>query len=261
MRKLFSLQLALALIVAYRPFPQSIAGGTGKGGGVSVMGGGPPSGGDTIAPDGASVGPGNNVNQSTLTWNHTVTSNADGILCVGVAMIANSAPPTVLSVTWNTTGNLSFINSSPTGTGYTASSNRVEQWCMLAPATGTHAILVTLTAQVNIDLLAGATSLTGVHQSLTVDATNQTSAASGQPNGTIMTITANAWVLDALADNNADTLSATAPSVARWAFADDARATAGSTSGPKVSPGSVTMAWTGATGAWNQSMIAVRPGP
>jgi hypothetical protein len=262
MKKLLAIQFALALIFAYQPFPQAIIGGTSKIGGVSAIGGGP-SGGDTIAFDGVSSTSGTNEDKSSsYSWSHTVTSNADGILCVGVSIVDTNSAAIVSGITWNTSQNLSNINSRPTGTGWSANSNRVEQWCVLAPTTGTHSIAVTLAAGPAQTSLAGAISLTGVHQSLTVDAINGASSATGQPNGTILTVAANDWVLDVIVDNSGDTMFATAPSTLRWSFLDsNPRASGGSTQGPKVSPGTVTMAWTGLNDAWSQSLIALKPGP
>ena len=218
----------------------------------------PAGGGDTIAFDGASYA--GAVSSISYTWLHTVTSNADGILCIGVSVVDTNSAAYVSSATWNTSQNFSKIVSEPSGNGFSASSNRTEQWCLLAPATGTYSILVNMAAAPAQGGFMGGVSLTGVHQSLTVDATGVAISTSGLPNGTIVTVAANDWVLDSIVDNNDDAATATSPSTSRWTV-HSGRTGGASTQGPKISPGTVTMAWTGVTSAWSQTMIALKPGP
>jgi len=218
------------------------------------------SAGDTIAFDGAahfSSGTGT----ISVTWSHTVTSNTDGILCVSGGIVDTNGASVVSTVTWEGTQNLTKVNSYPAGTGYTASTNRAESWCLLAPATGTGNVVVTLSVAPAQDSGWTSVSLTGVNQSLTMDATGGATGASGQPNGSVTTVASNDWVLDGLVDNqNNDTPAATSPSVTRAGFNDTYR-TFGSSTQPTTTPGSKTMAWTGINSGWVQSIIAMRPGP
>jgi uncharacterized repeat protein (TIGR01451 family) len=108
-----------------------------------------------IALDGTSSA--HDTNASSLTWSHTVTSNSRGILIVGIAM--NPASTTVGSVTYNGVA-LTYI-----GSRQNLLAARVEIWYLLAPPTGAHNVVVTLSGGDSVLLFtAGASSFTGVNQ-------------------------------------------------------------------------------------------------
>ena len=100
----------------------------------------------------------------TLTFNHT-TAGANRLLLVGISInITNAPTTTVVSVTYNGTA-MTFVGAhNDAGAG----TRRVEMWSQLAPATGTHPVVVTVNipAAVNEGVVAGATTFTGVDQTV-----------------------------------------------------------------------------------------------
>ena len=199
------------------------------------------------------------VCQTSLSFSYTVNSNSNGILCIAVGFVDTNLAATVSSATYNG-ASLTKVITQPTGTGYSANSNRIEQWCKLTPATGSNTLVVNISAAPANDWDVGVISLTGVHQSLTPDASSGNSAASGQPGGSVTTIANNAWIVDGIVDNGLDTPLATSPSNRRY-LENSSRSYGGSTKGPVTPAGSTTMAWTGLTSAFSQVITSWAPGP
>ena len=74
-----------------------------------------------------------------LPFTHT-TNGANRLMLVGVSMNITNAPTTgVVGVTYNGVA-LSFVGAHNDA----ANTRRVEMWYLLAPATGTHAVLVSV---------------------------------------------------------------------------------------------------------------------
>lgn len=196
---------------------------------------------------------------SSFSWSHTCTGT-NLILIVGVSYIDTAGTPaSVSSITYNSVG----LTKVRRDVGL--NSNFSEIWILVAPATGSHTILVTLTSAPTIALGGGADSLTGAAQSGQPDASNGATSSSGQPSVIVTTVTNKDWILDTVTDN-ADDHSAVSPSgsqVARWAIelpsSGTNRGSYGSTLGPVTPAGATTMAWTGVTSAWVQSGVAIAP--
>lgn len=110
----------------------------------------------SIAFDASSSATANNV--SSLSWAHTVTSNTDGVLLVGIN-IENGATPTVSTVTYN--GD-SLTRVSGVGAFAPFGNRNTDLFCMELPDTGTHNIVVTLTGASGNGLLVSGLSYTGV---------------------------------------------------------------------------------------------------
>ncbi|MCA9160355.1 MAG: DNRLRE domain-containing protein, partial [Planctomycetales bacterium] len=108
-----------------------------------------------VAIDAASSGTA--VNATGVTFSHTV-SGTNRLLLVSVAT-EPTASEGVSSVTYNGTS-LSFVGSRL----HAALNVRIETWALVAPATGTHNVVITLSAQSKA-IAAGAVSFTGVDQS------------------------------------------------------------------------------------------------
>lgn len=105
--------------------------------------------------DAASSG---NGSGTSLTYSHTTGSGSNRALIVDVTLYAD-ASQTVSTVTYNG-ASLSLITSCTAATGGV----RVEQWYMVAPATGTADVVVTPSATTPA-IASTASSYTGVNQS------------------------------------------------------------------------------------------------
>lgn len=149
------------------------------------------------------------VDQTSLTWSHTVGAGSNRILVVGVS-IRNSAGQTVSSVTYAGVG-LTFIGAQSNGTN-----SRIEMWRLLAPATGTNSIVVTMSAGAHF--VGGAASFTGVDQTTPlgtfVSATGNTSTPTVNASSATGEV-----VIDTLAmRGSADTITSVgAGQTQRWA--------------------------------------------
>ncbi len=131
---------------------------------------------------------------SSLTFAHTVNSNANGVLFVGIGYYDSTI--TVASVTYGGAG-LTFIRRDAS---VAAAGIKNEIWYLKAPATGAHNVVVTMTgalgAQVHIN--AGGISVTGVDQSNPLAAHN---GAGSTTIGTVASVTVTTavdgcWVLE-----------------------------------------------------------------
>ena len=98
------------------------------------------------------------VKTSSATIAHPVSSGANRLLLVGVTFWPGSSQ-TVTSVTWNSTEGLTYIKDISYGT-----SIRTELWGCFPVATGTHNVVVNLSAPTTY-LTVGVISFTGVDQS------------------------------------------------------------------------------------------------
>jgi hypothetical protein len=110
----------------------------------------------TIAIDGT-ASTGTTVTDS-MTISHTTSSGSNRLMLVGVS-INNDGLETVTSVTYNGVG-LSFV-----GADARSDDARVEIWSLVAPATGTHDVVITFSGDLQQEAIAGVMTFTGVDQS------------------------------------------------------------------------------------------------
>jgi len=113
---------------------------------------------------------------NSLTWSLPI-SGSNRILIVGVS-INNSAGQTVLNP-----GGVTYAGSPLTRIGVGSRANaRVEMWYLVAPATGTNNVVVTLSAGATARFVVGAVSFTNVNQTSPLgtfqSANNNTATAS-----------------------------------------------------------------------------------
>lgn len=176
-----------------------------------------------------------NVAGTTLTFSHTCTGS-NLVLVVGVGTsVAGGAIPS--GVTYNGVA-LTFIDNSANGNPNTNTS----LWYLVAPATGTHDVVVT--TAVNAAMSAGATSLTGVDQTSPLGITGKENATNRYPSLVIATGTDNSWIVDVLsADGYVPTTTGT-NQTARWdeAVPSVGFTPAGSTE-TTTTTGNYTMSW------------------
>ena len=115
---------------------------------------------DTVGPTaaGASVASG-----STLTWNHTVTSSGSNLLLIAAVSVGASPDTRTLALTYNGVAmtSVGLVHANNGTLGYT------QMFYLKAPATGTHAVVVTVTGG-TASLAGGSASFTGVDQTTPV---------------------------------------------------------------------------------------------
>lgn len=172
---------------------------------------------------------------SSLSWSHTC-SGSDRLLVVGTNSGDLTAGDRVVnSITYNGV-NLTKIRSDDSG------NSRAEIWYLVNPANGANTLQVNFAGS-NIDIQAGAISLTGVDQSAPLDANNGAVGSSTSSSVSVTTSADNAWVVDALIVEGSPSVSVGGGQTSRW-FQNNVNSRGrGSTEGPKTPAGSVSMSW------------------
>lgn len=151
-----------------------------------------------------------------LNFTHTTTATANRLLVVGVSMnITNSPGSAVASVTYGGTA-LTLIGAHNDA----GSTRRVEMWSLLNPASGTNvAITVSVnipTAGVKVGVVAGATTLTDVDQTMPLGSfVSADGAAAGYGQLNPMSVV-NGMVLDTVAVGGNVTSTPYNPQVQQW---------------------------------------------
>lgn len=188
---------------------------------------------------------------SSYSWLHTI-GGQDRILIVGISMLS-VAGSSVSSITANGQAMTKLRHDvSVSGTV------RTELWYIVAPATGSITIAVTLSTA--LDSVAGGISLKGVDQVSPVDAENGGTGLGDPATINVTTVKNNCWVVDVIA--TADTaITVGAGQTQRHNISGALGSGAGSTEGPKTPAGAVTMSWTDITAGltWTMSGMSVTP--
>lgn len=190
---------------------------------------------------------------STFTWSHTCTG-ANRYLTVGVSML--SVAQSVSSITYSGVA-MTLIGTRSSVSG----AARVELWGLIAPATGTNDIVVTLTGA--IAWAGNASSYTGIHQDSPIEAFSSAQATNvGAADATVdvTTVADNDWCVDILATDDA-AVTAGAGQTATGNVSGVGGSGTMSYEGPKTPSGAVTMSWTnvGALATWAIGSVALRP--
>ncbi|MCH8247650.1 MAG: VCBS repeat-containing protein, partial [Bacteroidetes bacterium] len=178
------------------------------------------------------------------TFSHTTSGNYR-LMLVGVSIHGTGI---VSSVTYN---GVSLTN---VGVQANGSSARTEIWRLVAPATGTHNVVVTF-ASMTEDASLGIITFTGVHQTTPLGTFASTSGSSTSASVNVSSATGE-LVFDHIAVINA-TVTVGSGQVQRWnVMGSEARA-AGSTE-----PGATTttMSWSrGTSGPWSIGAVSIKP--
>ena len=149
----------------------------------------------------------------TLTIPHT-TAGANRLMLVGVSININHAPATaVVGVTYGATAlTLVGVNNDA------ANSRRVEQWYLLAPATGTANVIVTVNipAAQTEGVAAGVTTFTGVDQTVPLGTFTSNDGATGGNSQADVPSVVNGMILDTLAIGGNRTAAVSGPQVSQW---------------------------------------------
>lgn len=199
-----------------------------------------------------------NPTGTSLTYNHTCTGS-NLILLVSVHVY--NAVDIVSGVTYN-----SVAMTRLTQQIFSSDSNqRLYLYYLIAPATGTNQIAVTLSAGSLFTIMYSMSdSYTGVSQTGYPDATNSnTASGAGDIVGTVTTIANNAWtvMLSGSDDDNSNTagsgttirVSSTGTNAARDTFADS--------NGPKTPAGSISLTVTPSAGTGGTAYIIASMAP
>ena len=157
----------------------------------------------------------------TLTFAHTTTATANRVLLVGVSMnIAAVTGTTVTGVTYNGTALTRVGAHNDAG-----NTRRVEMWSLTAPVSGTPnvAVTVNLPTAGSVGVVAGATTFTGVDQTVPLGTFVSADGAAGTCTGIATGCSAvdvpsvvNGMILDTLATGGNQTVTVSGPQVSRW---------------------------------------------
>lgn len=145
-----------------------------------------------IAFDSSSAG--NATNVSSLTYTHTVVSNSNGVILVGVELV-DSNSRTITGITYNGVAMTEISAISP----YTPAGGRYHgMWYLFAPATGANSVVVTLSGAVSNNIVSASLAYTGVLQSGLPDASVKTfnaSVSSGSSlTATLTSVASSCWL-------------------------------------------------------------------
>jgi uncharacterized repeat protein (TIGR01451 family) len=207
----------------------------------------------------------------TLTYAHTTTATANRLLIVGVDIdITNSTGTTVTSVTYGGTALTNLGTHNDAG-----NSRRVEMWTLLAPASGTANVIVSVNVPTaaTVGVVTGATTFSGVDQTVPTGAfvsadgavagciasANPTSACNSQLNVTSLI---NGMVFDTMATGGAPTVTVQSPQVSQWNISTggngnrDVTGTGSYRSGAPAVPLAELFS---ATSNWSQGAVSINP--
>jgi uncharacterized repeat protein (TIGR01451 family) len=149
----------------------------------------------------------------TLTFAHTTTATANRVLLVSVAMNVANAPTTgVVSVTYNGTG-LTFLGAQNDA----ANTRRVEMWYLLAPASGTFNVVVSVNipGAVTEGVVAGATTFTDADQTVPLSSFVSANGAAANYSELNVPSVVNGMVFDTLAVG-LGAITVNGPQVSQW---------------------------------------------
>ncbi len=191
---------------------------------------------------------------SSYSWSHTC-SGINRYLVVGIAML--SLAQTVSNITYNGVA-LSLLGTKASISG----AARIELWGLVAPATGSNTIAVTLSG--SIASAGCAASYTGVHQTVSTEAFNSAQATNvGAADATVnvTTIANNDWVVDIVATDDTAITIGTGNTSRNNVTGVGGSGAMGDTGGSISPAASTTMSWTniGALNTWAIGGIALRP--
>ena len=198
-------------------------------------------------------------NSSTLIYSLTIPAGTSRFLLVSVQLGTNCPSglvPNTLSVTYN--GVALIPITAIVGTPCGATTTRSEQWQLVAPATGMHDVVVTLSADAKT-VHSGAMAFTGIDQ---LSPVRSTATASGA--GTSSSVTVASAVGDLVVNTVGQGNSITAPGAGQtqqFLHNVDSSNTLNNSAG-STAPGaaSVTMTWTfGSTDEWQTISSSLRP--
>ena len=177
---------------------------------------------------------------TTLSWSHTVASQSDRMLVVGVTTESTSSSTSCqISTGYPKYNGVAMTKIDSTATTTASTYECAALYYLAAPATGTHTVQVNFAA--SLDATAGAVSLYGVKQAAP-DASNSSYSNSGATSTSVTTTSSNAWVVDVFGSGQSlGDLSSSQTN--RWTKDAGSSSSAGMSTQTVTSPGSRTMSW------------------
>jgi len=199
----------------------------------------------------------------SLTYALTVPAGTDRALIVSVQLgsdCAGTAVPTVSGVTYATVAltRITSILGTPCAPGTT----RSEQWQLVAPATGTNNVVVTLSGATQSSIHSGALLFTGVHQTTPVRAFNSASGGPASGNGASSTVNVTSAAGDMVVNTVGQGCGITSAGQTQRFLNNVNCGTTLNNSGGSTAPGaaSVTMTWTFTSAdEWQTISSALQP--
>ena len=198
-----------------------------------------------------------------LNFTHTTTATANRLLVVGVSMnITNSTGSVVTGVTYGGTALTSIGAHNDAG-----NTRRVEMWYLLNPASGTNvAVNVSVsipTAGATTGVVAGATTFTGVDQTMPLGTFVTAEGAAGSSAQGNVAGVVNGMILDTVATGGDQAVTPYGPQVQQWnantVSGTDPPAVAGVGSSRTGAP-SVPIAETfSGTSNWSYAALSINP--
>jgi hypothetical protein len=193
---------------------------------------------------------------TSLTYTHTVGAGlSNGILVVGVSSgNPNAACVTVSTITYNGVS-LTQIRAD-THTDVSEGGVDSELWYLLAPASGVHSVVVTMSGAASGNFGVGSVSFSGVDQVSPIDAQNggfSTTGGQTSVSHSVTTVANNAWVMDNLmfsGSGGSATATVGGTQTQQWnlTMTFGYVIAAGSTLGPITPAGSTAISWTVGSG-------------
>ena len=207
-----------------------------------------------IVRDSVSTGNGGNMNVPSLTWPHTVGAGSNRLLIVGISFRDGNVMAN--AVTYGGTA-LTLIGAQ-TGPG---SQNRTEMWRLLAPASGTANIVVTMSAAKQI--VTGGISFTGVNQTTPLGTFASAQGMTGTATVTATSAT-NELVLDTVtANGDANSVTPAPAQTQRWNLSSLSPPSGGNSIGggsTELGAASVMTTWALNTAKpWSIGAISIKP--
>jgi uncharacterized repeat protein (TIGR01451 family) len=150
----------------------------------------------------------------TLTFAHTTTATANRVLLVGASInITNNAAAAVTGITYNGTA-LTLVGAHNDA----GNTRRVEMWYLLAPVNGTFNVIVSVDvpSAVTEGVVAGATTFTGVDQTVPLGTFASAAGAAGTYSQLNVSSVVNGMILDTLSTDGTQTVSIPGPQVQQW---------------------------------------------
>jgi uncharacterized repeat protein (TIGR01451 family) len=196
----------------------------------------------------------------TVAFNHTTTTTANRVLLVGVSInITNVKTTTVTAMTYN--GAAMTLVGAHNDAGNT---RRVELWYQLAPATGSNSVSITVRTPTagSVGVVAGATTFTGVDQTVPLGTFVSSDGANAANSQLDVPSVINGMILDTLATGGNQTITVPGPQVSQWNANSAGTATPGvrgngtSRSGAPSVP--ISEAFSG-TSNWSLGAVSVNP--
>jgi uncharacterized repeat protein (TIGR01451 family) len=196
---------------------------------------------------------------NSFNFNHVTTTTANRVLVVGVSLNITRVPTAkVTGITYGGTALTSLGSQNDS-----ANTQRVEMWYLLAPASGTASVVVTVNLPTagTVGVVAGASTFTDVDQTVPLGSfVSSSGAAAGYSQLNVPSVV-NGMVLDTLSINGNETITVSTPQTAEWNLTSAANAT-GVTGSGSIWAGAPSLPFSetfSANSNWSIGAISINP--